>query len=80
MADNSPAGRRRALRRTGIASAVLLAGLDVALWVTGQRTFAFILTVFGPLLGVAVYDAGHCRIELQRYRDKYGTLPTEDDE
>jgi hypothetical protein len=37
------------------------------------------LAVFGQLMGFAVFDANRCRIELRRYRDRYGELPPEDE-
>lgn len=74
MADDSPAGRRRALKRAGFVSAGLFAVLVVALAVTGHGDIAFAVAVFGSLMGVAVFDANRCRIELRRYRDRYGEL------
>jgi Flp pilus assembly protein TadB len=79
MADDSPAGRRRALKRAGFVSAGLLVVFVVVLLVVGEPDFALILAVFGPLMGVTVFDASRCRIELRRYRDAYGELPPEDD-
>jgi hypothetical protein len=79
MTDDSLAGRRRALKRAGFVSAGLLVALVVALAVTTQGDVAFAVAVFGSLMGVAVFDANRCRIELRRYRDAFGELPAEDE-
>jgi hypothetical protein len=52
----------------------------VMLVVTGAGVFAFMLAVFGPLLGVATFDANRCRIDLARYRGVFGELPADDDD
>jgi hypothetical protein len=75
MADDSPIGRRRALKRVGFVCAGLLVALIIAMAVTGAGDFAFMLAVFGPLMGITVFDANRCRIELRRYRDAYGERP-----
>lgn len=80
MADDSPAGRRRALRRFGYVAGAVILGLDAALIYGEQIDMAIVVTVFAPLLGVVGFDAARSRIELARYRERYGALPTEDDE
>lgn len=62
-----------------VASAGLLAVLVVVLAVSGEVGFAFSVAVPGPLTVAAAYDAGRSRIELDRWRQLYGTLPPEDD-
>jgi hypothetical protein len=79
MADNSPAGRIRALKRSRPVSFVFLALLVAVLIATGEGKVALMVAVFGVLTGFAVYDAVRCRLELERYRQEFGALPDSDD-
>lgn len=79
MADDSPADRLRALKRTRPVSIIFLAAMVTALVVTGEEKVAFCVAIFGVVAGFAGYDAIRCRLELERYRQEFGALPDSDD-
>ena len=75
MADDTPGGRLRALKRTMTTYAAFMIVLIIVTVVSGELQLAGAVAVFGAVAGVALYDAGRLRIEVDRWRRAYGQLP-----
>lgn len=79
MADNTPAGRLRALKRTMMTYTAFMIVLVIVTAVSNGLQLALLVALFGTIAGVALYDAGRLRIEVDRWRRAYGQLPPGDD-
>ena len=75
MADETPAGRLRVLKRTMLSYAAFMIVLVIVTAVSGELRLAVAVALFGTVAGVALNDAGRLRIELDRWRRAYGELP-----
>lgn len=80
MADETPAGRLRTLKRTMMSYAAFMIVLVIVTAVSGNLQLALLVALFGTIAGVALYDAGRLRIEVDRWRRAYGQLPPGDDD
>lgn len=80
MADDTPAGRLRALKRTMITYASFMIVLVIVTAVSGELRLAGVVALFGTVAGVALNDAARLRIELDRWRRAYGQLPPGNDD
>jgi hypothetical protein len=79
MADDTPAGRLLALKRTMITYAAFMVVLVIVTAVSGELQLAGLVGLFGAIAGVALNDAGRLRIEVEQWRRAYGRLPPGDD-
>lgn len=80
MADNTPASRLRALKRTMMTYAAFMIVLVIVTAVSNGLQLAVLVALFGTIAGVALNDAGRLRIEVERWRRAYGQLPPGDDD
>jgi preprotein translocase subunit SecF len=80
MADETPAGRLRTLKRTMMTYAAFMIVLVIVTAVSGNLQLALLVALFGTIAGVALYDAGRLRIEVDQWRRAYGRLPPGDDD
>lgn len=80
MADNTPAGRLRVLKRTMMTYAAFMIVLVIVTAVSNGLQLAVLVALFGTIAGVALNDAGRLRIEVERWRRAYGQLPPGDDD
>ncbi len=80
MADDTPAGRLHALKRTMATYAAFVIVLVIVTAVSVDLRLALLVALFGTVAGVALNDAGRLRIEVERWRRAYGQLPPSDDD
>lgn len=80
MADDTPGGRLRALKRTMTTYTVFMIVLVIVTAVSGELELAVAVALFGTVAGIALNDAGRLRIELERWHRAYGQLPPGDDD
>ncbi len=80
MADETPAGRLRALKRTMTTYTAFVIVLVIVTAVSVDLRLALLVALFGTIAGVALNDAGRLRIEVEQWRRAYGRLPPGDDD